>query len=63
MILKVIWSGFAEKQLDEILEYYHKNISIITAKKIVQSILLETTRLDAFPLGFNELPPYFLRFS
>ena len=31
------------------MEYYHKNISIITAKKIVQSILPETTRLEKDP--------------
>lgn len=49
MVFKVIWSDFAEKQLDEIFEYYHKNISVITAKKIVQSMLLETERLEKDP--------------
>lgn len=34
MVLKVIWSEFAEKQLEAIFDYYPKNISEITAKKI-----------------------------
>ncbi|MCF6294462.1 MAG: type II toxin-antitoxin system RelE/ParE family toxin [Flavobacteriaceae bacterium] len=49
MILKVIWSDFAEKQLDEIFEYYFKNISNRTAKKIAGNILLETKKLGKTP--------------
>ncbi len=49
MILKVIWSDFAEKQLDEIFEYYFKNISNRTANKIARNILLETKKLEKTP--------------
>ncbi len=49
MVLKVIWSEFAEKQLDEIFEYYHKNISVNFARKIAHNILLETKKLEKNP--------------
>jgi len=55
MKLKVIWSDFAEKQLDEIYEYYLTKISVITAKKIAQSILSQTEVLKDNPyLGQKE---------
>jgi len=55
MKLKVVWSDFAEKQLDEIYEYYHTQISAITAKKIAQSILSQTEILKDNPyLGQKE---------
>jgi toxin ParE1/3/4 len=55
MKLKVIWSDFAEKKLDEIYEYYLLKISAITAKKIAQSILSQTEILEANPyLGQRE---------
>lgn len=49
MDFKIIWSNFAEKQLDEIFEYYAKNISEQTAKKIVKNILLQTEKLIKTP--------------
>ncbi|NOZ47278.1 MAG: type II toxin-antitoxin system RelE/ParE family toxin [Chlorobi bacterium] len=55
MKLKVIWSDFAEKQLDEIYEYYLTKISVITAKKIARSILSQTEVLKDNPyLGQKE---------
>jgi toxin ParE1/3/4 len=32
MLFKIIWSEFAENQLDEIYDYYKKNVSDIFAK-------------------------------
>ncbi len=49
MDLKIIWSNFAEKQLDEIFEYYYKNVSEQTAKIIVKNILLQTEKLNKTP--------------
>jgi len=55
MKLKVIWSDFAEKQLDEIYEYYQLKISAITAKKIAVGILSQTEILEENPyLGQRE---------
>lgn len=55
MKLKIIWSYFAEKQLDEIYEYYFLKISVITAKKIAQNILSQTEILEDNPyLGQRE---------
>ncbi|MEQ6120962.1 type II toxin-antitoxin system RelE/ParE family toxin [Reichenbachiella sp. MALMAid0571] len=39
MKLKVIWSEFAETQLDEIYEYYKKKASLRVAKKIMKGIV------------------------
>ncbi|MFK5891117.1 MAG: type II toxin-antitoxin system RelE/ParE family toxin [Flavobacteriaceae bacterium] len=55
MKLKVIWSDFAEKQLDLIYEYYLLKISAATAKKIAQNILSQTEILKDNPyLGQRE---------
>ena len=43
--LKVIWSKFAESQLDEIYDYYYKNVSVKTAKKLLKGIINEPDRL------------------
>jgi plasmid stabilization system protein ParE len=45
MILKIIWSAFAETQLDEIYEYYEKKASSIVATKIVKGIINESEKL------------------
>jgi plasmid stabilization system protein ParE len=45
MILKIIWSAFAETQLDEIYEYYEKKASSIVATKIVKGIIKESEKL------------------
>lgn len=41
MTLKIIWSAFAETQLDEIYEYYQKKVSSRVAKKLMQRIINE----------------------
>lgn len=41
MVFKIVWSGFAEIQLDEIYEYYEKNAS---AKKKLQKRLEDKFR-------------------
>ena len=45
MELKVIWSKFAESQLDEIYDYYYKNVSVKSAKKLLKGIINEPDRL------------------
>ena len=49
MDYQIIWSKFSEKQLDEIFEYYSEKVNTKTAKKIIKSILSETTILQKFP--------------
>jgi plasmid stabilization system protein ParE len=49
MDFKIVWSHFAENQLDTIFEYYFKNVSRQTAKKIVKNILLQTEKLNTAP--------------
>ena len=49
MKFTVIWSEFAETQLDEIFEYYATNISENTAQKIAISILNQTEKLSESP--------------
>ena len=39
MAFKIIWSEFAEAQLDAIFDYYDKNVSSKIAKKIVKGII------------------------
>lgn len=41
MVLKIIWSSFAETQLDEIYEYYEKKVSSRVATKLVKGIINE----------------------
>ena len=45
MSYKVIWSDFAENELDKIFKYYVKKASLKVAKKIIQNILAEPNRL------------------
>ncbi|AVR46009.1 type II toxin-antitoxin system RelE/ParE family toxin [Christiangramia fulva] len=45
MKLEIIWSKFAEKQLDEIFEYYLENASPRVAKKLLKNLLEEPNRL------------------
>jgi plasmid stabilization system protein ParE len=49
MDLEVIWSKFAEKQLDEIFEYYRENASERVALEMVQGLLNEPERLKKEP--------------
>jgi len=50
MTLKIIWSEFAETQLDEIYEYYEKKASPRIAKKLLKAIINEPTKLIQSPL-------------
>ena len=45
MTLKIIWSDFAEIQLDEIYEYYEKKAGERVAKKLLNGIINEPDRL------------------
>ncbi|TVZ28258.1 plasmid stabilization system protein ParE [Gillisia sp. Hel_I_86] len=49
MNLEIIWSDFAEKQLDDIFEYYEKNASNRVAKEMVQSLINEPNRIEKDP--------------
>lgn len=37
--LKIIWSEFAESQLDEIYKYHKRKVSITLAKKLLKEII------------------------
>lgn len=50
MSLKIIWSEFAETQLDEIYEYYKKNASTRIANKLLKGIIDEPEKLIQAPL-------------
>ena len=41
----VIWSDFAESQLDQIFEYYVENASLKIAKNLLQILLAEPSRI------------------
>ena len=49
MPLKIIWSEFAEAQLDEIYEYYEKKASPGVAKKLLKGIINEPKKLIKTP--------------
>ncbi len=49
MTLKIIWSEFAETQLDEIYEYYEKKASSRIAKRLVKGIINEPKKLIKTP--------------
>ncbi len=49
MKFKVIWSGFAEMQLDKIFEYYIENASLNVAKKIIRKIISEPNKIILHP--------------
>ena len=42
MELNVVWSNFAETQLDEIFEYYREKASLSIANKLVRELILES---------------------
>ena len=50
MALNIIWSEFAETQLDEIYNYYEKKASTRVAKKLVIEIINESKKLIKSPL-------------
>lgn len=45
MKLKIIWSDYAESQLDKIFEYYLENASYKVARKIIEKIINEPDKL------------------
>ena len=45
MNFKIIWSDYAETQLDKIFEYYTENASPRVAKNLIQKIIAEPNRL------------------
>lgn len=45
MNLEIIWSEFAEKQLELIFEYYQKKASDNVARNLIRSIIKEPNRL------------------
>ncbi len=49
MGLKIIWSAFAESQLDEIYDYYEKKASSTVATKLVKDIIKEPKKLIKSP--------------
>ena len=50
MALKIIWSEFAETQLDDIYDYYEKKAGAKIAKKLIIEIINEPKRLLKSPL-------------
>lgn len=44
-MLKIIWSEFAESQLDNIYIYYKENADINVAKKLLKGIINEPNKL------------------
>jgi len=47
--LEIIWSEFAEKQLDDIFEYHEENATTRVAKKMVRNLINEPERLRKDP--------------
>lgn len=43
--MKIIWSEFAENQLDEIFDYYKKEAGLKIAKKLVSEIITAPNKL------------------
>lgn len=50
MTFEIIWSEFAENQLDEIYDYYQKKASPRIAKKLIKEIINEPNKLINSPL-------------
>ena len=49
MVFKIIWSDFAETELDKIFKYYIENVSLSVAKNIVEKIILEPNKIISHP--------------
>lgn len=50
MVMKTIWSEFAENQLDGIYEYYERKAGPRIAKKLLKGIINESEKLIKTPL-------------
>ncbi len=44
--LPVVWSAFAENELDKIFLYYEENANLKVAKNLIIGIILETEKLS-----------------
>ena len=49
MRFEIIWSDFAENQLDKVFEYFVENASHQVAKNIIQTIISETNKIITHP--------------
>lgn len=49
MPFQIIWSEFAEIQLDDIFEYYKKTASLNIAKKLLKELINEPNKLIEAP--------------
>jgi plasmid stabilization system protein ParE len=47
--MKIIWSQFAEKQLDLIFKYFEENVSIEKAKELIFGLISATNKLEDLP--------------
>ena len=45
MKIKIVWSQFAENEIDKIYDYYLQKAGIRVAKKIIQEIITEPNKL------------------
>ena len=49
MVLKIYWTDFSKKELQNIFEYYKKNATLKVAKRLVTGIAKETLKLKEQP--------------
>ena len=54
MALIIIWSEFAETQLDEIYDYYKKKVSTKVAKKLVRGIINEPKKINKITTNWTK---------
>ncbi|WP_207382707.1 type II toxin-antitoxin system RelE/ParE family toxin [Flavobacterium subsaxonicum] len=47
--MKIIWSVFAKRQLQDIFDYYNENASLRVAEKLVEGIVDESFKLERQP--------------
>ena len=49
MSFEIIWSDFAESQLDKIFQYYVENVSLKIAQNLLKNIIAEPNKLLSNP--------------
>lgn len=47
--MKIVWSQFAEKQLDIIFDYFVENVSFEKASELIIGLISATNKLEEFP--------------
>lgn len=53
--MRIVWSKFAENQLDEIFNYYSKKAGLRIANKLLKGIICEPNKLlNAIDIGQEE---------